>query len=279
MAADDLLNLYTASLRERGLSKRSIETYRWILRTADRDLPHGLDVATTDELRLWLGRDLEPSTRAYYRSALRGFFAFCVDELGELDYNPALRLRRPKVPEKLPRIATMKAAELILTTAREPYRLWARLACYAGLRCIEIHRLHREDVTDETIHVHRGKGDKARQVPTHPVLWAVLRDLPEGPVTHVRDEKVLSNSFGNYARRVLGTRGASLHRLRGWFGTEAYRASLDPRAVQVLLGHSSLDTTMRYIGWSAQQTRDAVTGVPTFGGEPGEGDAGRREEA
>ena len=52
--------------------------------------------------------------------------------------------------------------------------------------------------------------------------------------------------------------GWSSHSLRRRFATKIYNETKDLRAVQQLLGHTSLDVTQRYIGTRGDALRDAL---------------------
>jgi len=261
MAADDLIDMFGIYQREIGRTARTIQTYRDALSACDRALPYGIDSTTTTELRQWLGRpEICNSTRKTYRAALRAFNAWALGE-GHIDYDPAADLPRYRVEPGLPRVATDEQVRQVLTRADQPYRLWAVLACYAGLRCIEVHRLHREHITEQNIHVHRGKGDKARIIPTHPVIWAAIRDLPAGRIVDTEHEHQISLRFLMHCQ-ALGLAGVSMHRLRGWMATTSYQATKDARALQSLLGHASLGTTQVYVGVGEEARRALISSLP-----------------
>jgi len=258
----DLIDEYIAHLREAGCTTDTIKTYKWILDTAHRDLPCGLDVAHETELRAWLWRDgLKPSSRATYYGALAGFFRHHTGT-GELDWDPMADIPRPKVPPGLPRVGKDHDVRIVLTQAAEPYRTWGKLAAYEGLRCVEIERLHREHITEQTTTIHEGKGSKPRRVPTHPIVWAAVRDLPPGPITDL-DREDISNRFKKACVR-LGAPGLSMHRLRGWFCTKGYGATKDIRAMQKAMGHANPATTVLYIETPDDDVAAAVNGLPTF---------------
>ncbi len=271
MAIEDLLEPFQAHLREESRSPRTIRDYTRTMRALDRDLPYGADIACEEELRTWLWRDgLAEASRAVYHAAFRCFYTWAAQQ-GVIDFDPSATIPRPKVPAGLPRVATDQQVRTILTQAREPYLLWAKLACYAGLRCIEVHRLHREHITEQAIKVHRGKGQKAREIPTHPVIWDAVKDLPAGALAHVADEHQLSTNFLLHCQEVLGLHGVSMHRLRGWMATTTYRNTKDLRALQRALGHSNLATTAGYISVSDDAMQALIEALPEFGdeGEPG----------
>lgn len=269
MPTADLIEIFAAHLRAESKTPRTIYDYTYFCTRADAQLPYGLDCATEDELRayLWSG-DYAPASRALRYAALTAFFRWAV-AADYLDFDPTVKIARPKVRAGVPRVAADEIARLVLTEAKEPHRLHAKLAAYAGARCIEIHRLRREDITEQFVTL-RGKGDKDRQVPTHPIVWRAVRDLPLGPITDLPDEKAVSNRFTRYCRVHYGIT-FSLHRLRGWFATTAYNTTKDVRAIQVLLGHSDLATTTRYILSAIPQQRAVVDGLPTFDAEDGDG--------
>jgi integrase/recombinase XerC len=164
--------------------------------------------------------------------------------------------------------------QVVLTRARDPYRTWALLAAYAGLRAIEISRLDREHVTEYTVTVVSGKGDQPGIVPTHPRVWAAVRDLPPGPVARSRlgrrlSERTISARFGVHCRDVLGLpHGVSLHPMRHWAGTELQRGNGDVRVTQEFLRHASLSSTMIYTAVSDRHLRAAVMALPTIDADP-----------
>lgn len=265
----ELIDAYRAYLREDGrCSKKTIEGYTRTVRAIDNDLPCDADIATENELRTWLWRDgLAPASRAVYHAAIRSWYRWLAEVAQAITFDPSANIRRPKVPDGLPRVARDEHTEHILRHARMPYRLWAQLAAYAGLRCIEIYRLDRESITQEMIQIHRGKGDKPRQIPTHPIIWASVRDLPPGPITDITSERVLSSSFINYCRHSLGLRGVSMHRLRGRFATNGYRATKDILGLQRALGHASPKHTARYIEVTTTQVAGIISALPIYGAE------------
>lgn len=265
MAATDLIDLYVDRLAERGCTEATLETCRRLLGLADRRLPFGLDRANEDELRAYLFRRTRPLARGSqrtYHTVLNRFYDWAVDAR-LLKLNPMARIRAPKVPEYMPRVAEDDRVRWVLTEAAEPYRLWGVLAAFGNLRCIEVSRLRREHVTEHDITVYLGKGNKPGIVPTHPLVWDAIQDLPGGPVTDATPSQV-SIRFWKYARRS-GIPDLSMHRLRGWYATQGYAATGDLLAVQRNMRHKDPRTTAGYIRTTGHQARAVVDGLPTFG--------------
>jgi len=265
MAADDLIDLYLTHLAERGCTEATLDTNRAILHRADVNLPFGLDRSDDDELRAYLYRRDKPlawsSQRTYYVT-LNCFYQWAKTSR-ILRSNPMEHIATPKTRGHLPRVAEDHHVQWVLSQAAQPYRLWGTLAAYGNLRCIEIARLHREHITEHDIVIHRGKGDKARLVPTHALVWDAVRNLPHGPVTDCTPNQV-SIRFWKYCVRS-GIRGLSMHRLRGWWATAAYNATHDVLTVQLSMGHESASTTAGYIRRTRSQARAVVDALPTFG--------------
>lgn len=266
MAAADLIERYMAHLRERSCTPQTIDSYTYQLERADKILPFGLDASTEQEIRAWIwSGDLAPASRALTHSALGGFFRWAY-ATGELDFDPTDGIPRPKVPAGIPRVASDDQVEMLVGYACQPYRLWAILAAYGGLRCIEVYRQRREEITEDEMRIY-GKGNKYRVVPTHEVLWTAVKDLPAGPLTSTPSGRRISTNFQRYC--VKSHIPMSLHPLRAWFATTMYRATKDLQSVQRLLGHANLATTARYLGLGQQELRAAISALPTLGASAG----------
>lgn len=205
-----------------------------------------------------------PWTRATYRGHLRGFFGWLC-EFGHRDDDPAAKLRRPRVPAGVPRPVT--DAELVLVLARVPawFRPLVILCAFAGLRVSEAARLCREDITAETLTVRAGKGGKSAVVPTHPRIWALVADLPPGPVLRGRYGQALTGKYlSSAAREVfdrLGLDAVHCHRFRHWFGTSVQANQGDIRVTQELMRHASIASTAIYTQVATAAKVAAIAGL------------------
>lgn len=251
---------YLAHLTAIGHPKTTIDTYRCALRRASIELPAGL-LSVHDEIEQWLATRRASSTRNVYRAALRGFYEYALRR-GMISENPAADLAPIKRRTGLPRPVPLDQLAHILENAAEPERLWYTVAAYAGARCCEIARLDRADVDEHTIYLH-GKGDRERLVPTHPMVWAAVRDLPQGPLAGGRNAAAVS-SRGNRRLDRLGLPAVTMHRLRHTAGTLWQAAVGDTRVTQQLLGHASLQTVQIYTAVSDTSMRAAVLAMPSI---------------
>ena len=209
-------------------------------------------------------------------AAVRGLFRFAVRE-GTLPSSPAAPVRTPKTPQRLPRHLRPVEVEAVLEAAVGESAASGALALrdraliellYAsGLRVGELVSLDWRDL-DLSARVLRvlGKGGKERMVPFGAPAAAALRawlaawDGVRGEAA-LRDETmpVFLNARGGRltdrsVRRILDrcveaaavATGVHPHTLRHSFATHLLEAGADLRAIQELLGHSSLSTTQRY---------------------------------
>jgi integrase len=267
---DPLISKFLTYLTERRRSPRTIELRRQVLTRMDNELPQGLVTANADEIRTWLFRpEWGRSTLSAYYGCPASFFAWACGPLSAepLDYNPMNAIQRPEAPQGMPRPATEDQLAQILTRAEDPFRRWALLASYEGLRCIEIAGLHREHVTAKSLFVAHGKGDKEAILPTHPLVWEAIRDLPPGPVARTRigggpaTAHYVSIQSALYFREIGVP--VTMHQLRHRFGTETYRHTKDLRLTQELMRHASPDTTAVYTLIVSEEREMAIRALPT----------------
>lgn len=146
------------------------------------------------------------------------------------------------------------------------------LFCFAGLRRNELRLLDRADIQWERrrVQVRHGKGGKTRVVPLHPSAADAIRaylgqrvDPDPALFLSGRRRRIANRTLGHVLHRYLpglgiGEERITLHALRRTFATVLYQRTRDPVAVQRLLGHANLQTTMLYIGLIDDELHDAV---------------------
>ncbi|WP_336622215.1 tyrosine-type recombinase/integrase [Mycobacterium marseillense] len=135
-----------------------------------------------------------------------------------------------------------------------------RLAAEAGLRRAEIARVHRRDLTrgpaGAALLVH-GKGGKLRVVPLGDDLAAAIVGASGYLFPGDEDGHLSPRWVGKLMAGALPDHWTA-HTLRHRFATRAYRGSRNLRAVQTLLGHSSVATTERYTAVDDEEIRAAM---------------------
>jgi integrase len=208
-------------------------------------------------------------------------------ELGVVASMPRL----PKLPaksEKLPAAPPLAVVVQTLQAADGWLRVAIALAALAGLRCGEVRAIEVRDVDLDAgrLFVRRAfsadelgapKGRDERAVPLTPMLAAILAEACDGKpataklVADGRGEALSEATIGASWRRMQERLGWSplwhYHQLRHFFATALLRGGANVEAVRRLLGHKSLEPTMRYLHASE---RDMVAAVAALSGNCGE---------
>jgi integrase/recombinase XerC/integrase/recombinase XerD len=279
------LQRFDDDLRRRGAAEKTRRAYgidlgqfaRWATERGSE--PEQIGVR---ELRRWAAvlsaRRAAPTTVARKLAALRAFYRALVDA-GAMEANPAELLPAPKRPQRLPR--ALKEAEVSALLDRIPTgtpleqrdRALFELAYASGLRAEELVSLDHDglDFDAESVRV-EGKGGKTRVVPVgEHALRAIARycerarptlaaDPAEAALFLSKSGRRLSTSdvrrrLRVWARLAAARAGISPHWLRHSFATHLLDGGADLRAIQELLGHSSLSTTQIYTRVESKRLR------------------------
>ncbi|MCK4547328.1 MAG: tyrosine recombinase XerC [Candidatus Eisenbacteria sp.] len=226
------------------------------------------------------------STLARKLATVRTYFRFLCRE-GYCTSNPARYVSSARRPRQLPEFVSVEEAERLMSLPALDTPLGSRdlsileILYGSGLRLRELTGLNLLDVDfySRTLVV-RGKGRKERVVPLGRMAARALEGyLPERErVLRSRkggdDERGGGPLFVNRMGRRLGPRGVQLvvkkylgriseargthpHVLRHSFATHLLDRGADLRAVQELLGHSSLSSTQIYTHVSVQRLKKA----------------------
>jgi integrase/recombinase XerC len=212
------------------------------------------------------GRGLDGRTLARMLSAWRGFFRYLARDHG-FEQNPCIGIRPPRAAKRLPHaLSPDEAGRLMEVSATDPLavrdKAMMELFYSSGLRLSELTGLAHDEVNfrDATLRV-MGKGAKTRVVPVGSFALAALQAwLPVRSGLARADEKAL---FVGRDGGALGPRAVQArlkhwalklgladkvhpHALRHSFASHLLQSSGDLRAVQEMLGHSSISTTQVY---------------------------------
>lgn len=270
---------FLEALRNRALSEHTISNYELDLHgfasfLAVRNASvEAIDhVFVRDYLNYLYQRKLQKSSVARKLACLRTFFKFLVRD-GRLSSNPAELISSPRLPKKLPSyLGEDEAAAVVempkgssLKDLRD--RSILELLYASGLRVRELVGLNDEnlDMAQQLVRVF-GKGKKQRIVPFGEFAARALAEYltergraglaePEGnghvPVFislrgHRLNARDVQRLVEQTRLRLPSGRRLTAHTLRHSFATHLLERGADLRAIQELLGHSSLATTQKY---------------------------------
>lgn len=210
------------------------------------------------------------STIARKLAALKSFFKFMVKE-GLVTAHPAQAISSPRIEKCIPTFLSVdEMFAMIEQPDREKVlglrdRALLELMYSCGLRVSEAVGLDLDRLllAERLVKV-RGKGDKERIVPLGGRACDALTEyLAVRDALANRTEKKTSALFlnnrggrlttrsvgrliGAYAGQIAVFRPVHPHAIRHTFATHMLDAGADLRAIQELLGHSSLSTTQKY---------------------------------
>jgi site-specific recombinase XerD len=221
------------------------------------------DQLTPDDIRGYLHYLLEQRKLAFStcNGAAAAIRFFYVETLGWTPFDLNLPPRTDS--KRLPQVLSVEALERLFASISNPkHRALVMTTYSAGLRVSEVVRLQITDIESDPsrmlIRINQGKGNKDRysllsQRLLHELraYWSIDRYRPwlfpgQDPKRHMTSGTA-QNSY-NRARRQAGIdQGSGIHTLRHSFATHLLDAGVDPRTIQLLLGHRSLRTTARYL--------------------------------
>lgn len=290
------LDGFEIHLRAKGAAALTIDDYMRALRhlrqRVDPLTPEQVRPADLREVQAGLltgvasrsGKPLGAGAVGRHVAAWRAFFALLVAD-GTLEYDPAASLTPPRQTRRpVQQVLTVPEVKRLLDAAGStPIGLRDRavveLLYATGLRRAEVCALDLVDVDHEEreVTVRRGKGGKARVVPVTRSAFVVLKeylDLARPKLATDRpasacalfltrfgtrlDAKTVLRILDGLKARARLKKPVTPHTLRRCFATHLLQGGANLRNIQVLLGHSSLNTTAQYLRLDAHEIRREV---------------------
>ena len=289
-AAEGALARFEATLHRAALSPHTTRAYlRWVqefatfLKQSDRLLEKAL---SDEHERAFAARDFRQYLKhtrrlapASVNQALAALHTFCQC----LGYAPP-QVKREDLPQLAPRALSadeqrrlLRAMER-LTSVRD--KAIATTLYYSGLRIAECASLDSEDVivSDRRgkLIVRKGKGDRQREVPLHPVARQALLAWKQERQAHWGGTDCPA-FFLNYKGERLSARSIdklmdhlaeeaqvefSAHILRHTFATNLIRQGSDLVLVAEITGHARLETVRRYSLPTQADLQAAIEALP-----------------
>ena len=262
---------------ERGYSQNTILAYMHdidhLLRYLHSASLHVVDVKLEDLenfVATLVDVGISPKSQARILSGIRSFYRYLVLD-GYLDKDPTELLESPNLGEHLPEVLSTKEVDMIEDAInlekwegqRNKAIIEVLFSC--GLRVSELVNLKLSDLfLDEKFVRVTGKGSKQRLVPISDTairelnLWFIDRDAMEN-IKPGEEDYVFLNRRGHhltrtmilimvkqYARDAGIEKTISPHTFRHSFATALLEGGADLRAIQAMLGHERIATTVIY---------------------------------
>jgi integrase/recombinase XerD len=263
------LNVFSSFLDESTIEfdkvdKRAITYYKAYLVSRDRK---------TSKLGKQVERQLDSRSINRMLSALRGYLRYLID----IDYRcpvPPEAVKLTKAGRKHPQVAELKdlirliespsSLESNVKTALRN-RAMLEVLFATGMRISELCNLNRSQIDDTGRIFITGKGRKQRFVylteraKRHLASYLATRQddcpalfIPYAGRNVAKSKKRISTNYlqdriKRYREKLKINVPTSAHSLRHGFATYLAEEGANPAALQILLGHESLDTTTRYV--------------------------------
>ncbi|MEI7839366.1 MAG: tyrosine recombinase XerC [Methylococcaceae bacterium] len=274
LAAKQLADFFTQLEIEKRVSLHTLTNYQ-------RDLRHLTDFCDKQKFEHW--SELQPndirqhvanrhrqglSSASLQRelSAMRGFYQYLLKN-NWATINPAHYVKAPKSIRKLPKTLDVDQVGGLLDAGTNSVLEVRDVAMFelfysSGLRLSELVDLNLSDLdlNDKSLRVQSGKGGKARILPIGSKAILAIRNWLTHRVACSENEQAvfLSQRGGRLCQRSVQYRleqwcikkgvaqHVNPHALRHSFASHLLQSSQDLRAVQELLGHTSISTTQIY---------------------------------
>ncbi len=276
---------------EKSLSANTVEAYMHDLKIFKdflevSEIKKHPEEITSDELfafqKYLVKLEVSPRTHNRIISGLRNFFGFLVLD-SYIDDDPTLRIETPKISKTLPDSLSFEEIEAMLNSIdlsqnfghRNKAILSTLYGC--GLRVSELIglKISRLRIDDGLILI-VGKGDKERLVPiseeTIEDLLLHLEIRSKNYIAPGHEDYIFLNRWGKQLSRISVftlvkeiaelagiQKSISPHTFRHSFATHLIEGGADLRAVQLMLGHSSILTTEIYTHLDREFLRNTVT--------------------
>ena len=189
-----------------------------------------------------------------------------LNNIGEIDYaNPLEGLKMIKLDERELSWLTTEQIKTLLETmdnfSLNPHiKLITKISLATGARWGEAEGLTLDKLQDGKLTFTKTKSGKNRSIPVSPELYAEINQ-------HLKQYGGFSNSINAFGRALRAAKielpkGQSAHVLRHSFASHFVMNGGDILSLQKILGHSTINMTMRYAHLSPDHLATALVKNP-----------------
>lgn len=256
------------AMQLRGFSPRTMESYLYAVERLARYYHRSPDSISPQQVQDWFlylvqERHLSPSSCRLLFNGVRFLYVSVLSDHAFSDFQFML----PKRHQRIPDLLTRREVAVLLNDGRDPIKRLMLRTCYScGLRVSELTYIRLQDIDGEhqLLHISEGKGNKDRFVPIpdsllyqwrvywtkcHPEEWLFPSCGAGGKVRGAYCVTMIQKHFRSLKQRAGIQKRGGIHALRHAFATHALEAGMPIHQLQSILGHSHIQTTMRYLHW------------------------------
>ena len=225
--------------------------------------------------------DNKAITRARKIACLKSYFHYLYKKAKLINEDIGEEIESPKLEEKKPITLNIEQSKKLINSVdknniRDKCILTIFLNC--GLRLSELCNIKLNNIKDDKIIIF-GKGSKERVCYLNSDALNIISEYlqirntintNEGEkdflflsrLNRRMSKKTVENVVKKYLDKAdLKDQKYTTHKLRGSFCTNAYRKTGRLRELQILMGHSNISTTQRYIDYDEESLRNTVMNI------------------
>lgn len=268
-----LVKRYAGCLRIDGKSEKTIQQYaRTCRKLAEATGKKYTDIGVYD-IRMFLAlekeRGISNTTLENTRANLSAFFQWLTLE-EEIMKNPCMKIKPIKCVKevKLP-FSDVEIDDMRTACKNLKERALIEFLLASGVRVSELSQMDITDVdfNDLKVHVRFGKGSKERITYLTPVARQHLKkylasrsDVVPALFINAKGDRLQSSGIQFILKQIekrSGVNNVHPHRFRRTFATRLAARGMDVQEIRALLGHSDINTTMRYVYTNDDQIKSS----------------------
>lgn len=255
MKIQEVVDLFMADCKLRGLSDKTLETYNYQLENVCISLP-GKFPPKPESIQVFLANIKGEYQRDSYHRTLKAICNYGIRRKYYKGDNPMLSVTRPRIHKKIPPIiddTNLLIMPIYLTDLRD--KAIIALALDTAIRQGELLNLKRKDILEDRIIVQGKVG--YRVVPLSKEVRELILAVPERSDGYIWSGKNRGNKSPRLGKAGLyeiskkylllsgyqGGRRFGLQTLRISFGVLYLRDGGDMKSLQLILGHKNIKTT------------------------------------
>lgn len=271
---EEKIFLFLATKKLENLGKGTLHNYNLQLMNFASFLHMPINSITTMDIRCYLAyktKTCQPSSMVTITDYLKTFFGWCKSEEIILK-DPTKNIKNNKVPQKLKDPLTLFELEIMRQSCKNKKEKAVLEAFYStGIRLSELKDINKDDINWDimTIKIRQGKGMKDRVVCFSDKCKIFLQQYLETRTDYcealfVTDRcpkrRVGVRSVETLIKKIALASGIKknvfCHLLRTTYASVSLERGASLYSVQKLLGHSSANTTEKYIVTNDKYLRD-----------------------
>jgi site-specific recombinase XerD len=213
------------------------------------------------------------TTRARKISAVKAFYHY-LEVHDKISKNIASVLEAPKIPERKPKPLTIKQCEKLFSVIdgdnKERDVCIMTIFLHCGLRLSELVSLNVDQFQDNTLTI-IGKGDKERAIYLNKACIKTIQEYlkvrpnvkSKALFISGKNKRIDKNTIQKLIKKNMEKAGIDTtvyhtHSLRATFATLLNEQGIPVEEIKEALGHSSINTTMFYVGINKNRLMKAV---------------------